>query len=97
MPAGRYVRRNLFARLNASLPATTYLPDSVTQELLRPTLLKLSLNGNVAGWVKLPPDANAENTEFNNQPFIVASYLGVSDAKTVATRARIRIRFALGH
>jgi hypothetical protein len=44
-----------------------------------------SSGGNVAGWVKLPPDANAENTEFNNQPFIVASYLGVSDAKTVAT------------
>ena len=44
-----------------------------------------SSGGNVAGWVKLPPDANAQNSEPDGVPFIVVSYLGVSDAKTVAT------------
>jgi hypothetical protein len=60
-----------------------------------------SSGGNLAAWVEFPPNANSQSFGFvgsggpgtltngagepNGVPFIVVAYLGVSDAKTVAT------------
>jgi hypothetical protein len=52
-----------------------------------------SSGGTLAGWVKLPPDANSINTEPNNLPFIVVAYLGVSDASTVALAGGTTLSF----